>query len=125
VTSQAANLDFESGPARVDHLIDRRTMDLEARARQITGGRAGELILDAIGGVSPKKVIAYLRRPAGSGCLAFRRRLPTRREGCFAAVHAREQRTISDTLRLGASDNEGVNLWIGYGAIYVQGKYQS
>jgi hypothetical protein len=26
---------------------------------------------------------------------------------------------------LGASDNEGVRLWIGYGAIYVQGGQQS
>jgi hypothetical protein len=30
-------------------------MDLEARARQITGGRAVGLILDAIGGQSLKK----------------------------------------------------------------------
>ena len=28
---------------------------------------------------------------------------------------------VSDPSRLGGSDNEGVNLWIGYGAIYVQG----
>jgi hypothetical protein len=27
----AADLDFESGPVRVDHLIDYRTVDLEAR----------------------------------------------------------------------------------------------
>src|SRR6202521_4361197 len=39
----------------VDHLIDYRTEDFEARARQITGGRGVELILDAIGGVSLKK----------------------------------------------------------------------
>jgi hypothetical protein len=33
--------------------------------------------------------------------------------------------TISDPLRLGVSDNEGLNLWIGYGAIYVKGGQQS
>ena len=49
------SLDFESGPARVDHLIDHRTVDFEARARQITGGLAVELVLEAIGGDSLKK----------------------------------------------------------------------
>jgi NADPH:quinone reductase-like Zn-dependent oxidoreductase len=44
------DLDFERGPGRIDHMIDHRTMDFEARARQITGGPAVELILDAIGG---------------------------------------------------------------------------
>ncbi len=39
----------------VDHLIDYRTEDFEARARQITDRRGVELILDAIGGDSPKK----------------------------------------------------------------------
>ena len=32
---------------------------------------------------------------------------------------------FGDPMRLGASDNEGVKLWIGYGAIYVQGGQQS
>jgi len=35
--------------------FDYRTEDFEARARQITGGRGVELILDAIGGDSLKK----------------------------------------------------------------------
>jgi synaptic vesicle membrane protein VAT-1 len=39
----------------VDHLIDYRTEDFEARTRQITGGRGVELILDAVGGESWKK----------------------------------------------------------------------
>ena len=39
----------------VDHLIHYRTEDFEARARQITGGRGVELILDAVGGDSLKK----------------------------------------------------------------------
>ena len=39
----------------VDHLIDYRTEDFDARARQITGGRGVELILDAIGGDLLKK----------------------------------------------------------------------
>ena len=46
----------------VDHLIDYRTEDFEARARQITGGRGVELILDAVGGDSLKKA---------TGCFAF------------------------------------------------------
>ena len=39
----------------VDHLIDYRTEDFEARTREITGGRGVELILDAVGGKSWKK----------------------------------------------------------------------
>ncbi|MBV9288236.1 MAG: zinc-binding dehydrogenase [Hyphomicrobiales bacterium] len=39
----------------VDHLIDYRTEDFEERARQITGGRGVELILDPVGGASLKK----------------------------------------------------------------------
>lgn len=39
----------------VDHLIDYRTEDFEARAREITNGRGVDLILDAIGGESWKK----------------------------------------------------------------------
>jgi synaptic vesicle membrane protein VAT-1 len=39
----------------VDHLIDYRTEDFEARVREITGGRGVELILDAVGGESFKK----------------------------------------------------------------------
>jgi NADPH:quinone reductase-like Zn-dependent oxidoreductase len=52
VRSYAADLDFESPAACVDHLIDHRTVDFEARARQITGELAVELILDSIGGDS-------------------------------------------------------------------------
>ncbi|MGO9700021.1 MAG: zinc-binding dehydrogenase, partial [Xanthobacteraceae bacterium] len=39
----------------VDSLIDYRTEDFEARAREITNGRGVELILDAIGGDSFRK----------------------------------------------------------------------
>ena len=39
----------------VDHLIDYRTEDFEARTREITQGRGVELILDAVGGTSWKK----------------------------------------------------------------------
>ena len=42
----------------VDHLIDYRTEDFEPRARQITGGRGVELILDAVGGDSLKTLPA-------------------------------------------------------------------
>lgn len=39
----------------VDHLIDYRTEDFEARTREITNGRGVELVLDAVGGKSWKK----------------------------------------------------------------------
>jgi NADPH:quinone reductase-like Zn-dependent oxidoreductase len=68
----------------VDHLIDYRTEDFEARARQITGGRGVELILDAIGGDSLKKGYRLLAPTAGSACSASRRRRRTRREECSA-----------------------------------------
>ena len=39
----------------VDELIDYRTEDFEKRAREMTGGRGVDLILDAVGGKSFKK----------------------------------------------------------------------
>lgn len=62
-----------------DHLIDYRTEDFEARARQITGGRGVELILDAIGGESLKK--------------GFRLLAPTGRLGMFGASSAATNKT--------------------------------
>jgi len=58
----------------VDHLIDYRTEDFEARTRQITGGRGVELILDAVGGASLKK--------------GYRVLAPTGRLGVFGASSA-------------------------------------
>jgi NADPH:quinone reductase-like Zn-dependent oxidoreductase len=58
----------------VDHLIDYRTEDFETRARQITGGRGVELILDAVGGDSLKK--------------GYRLLAPTGRLGMFGASSA-------------------------------------
>jgi synaptic vesicle membrane protein VAT-1 len=58
----------------VDHLIDYRTEDFESRAREITGGRGVELILDAIGGDSLKK--------------GYRLLAPTGRLGMFGASSA-------------------------------------
>jgi len=55
VRSHAADLDFESGLAGVDQLIDHKDRGLEARDRQITGECGVELILDAIGRDSLKK----------------------------------------------------------------------
>ena len=48
----------------VDHLIDYRTEDFETRAREITGGRGVELILDPVGGESWKKGY-WLLAPTG------------------------------------------------------------
>ncbi len=58
----------------VDHLIDYRTEDFESRAREITGGRGVELILDAVGGDSLKK--------------GYRLLAPTGRLGIFGASSA-------------------------------------
>jgi synaptic vesicle membrane protein VAT-1 len=68
----------------VDHLIDYRTEDFEARAREITGGRGVELILDPIGGDSLKKGYRLLAPTGLSPYLARRRRPRARREGCSA-----------------------------------------
>jgi NADPH:quinone reductase-like Zn-dependent oxidoreductase len=57
-----------------DHLIDYRTENFEVRARQITGGRGVELILDAVGGDSLKK--------------GYRLLAPTGRLGVFGASSA-------------------------------------
>ncbi len=43
-----------------DHLIDYRREDFVARAREITGGRGVELVLDAVGGESFKKSYGLL-----------------------------------------------------------------
>jgi NADPH:quinone reductase-like Zn-dependent oxidoreductase len=58
----------------VNHLIDYRTEDFEQRARQITGGRGVELILDPVGGDSLKK--------------GYRLLAPTGRLGMFGASSA-------------------------------------
>ena len=58
----------------VDHLIDYRTEDFEQRARDITGGRGVELILDAVGGDSLRK--------------GYRLLTPTGRLGVFGASSA-------------------------------------
>jgi NADPH:quinone reductase-like Zn-dependent oxidoreductase len=58
----------------VNHLIDYRTEDFEQRARQITGGRGVELILDPVGGDSFKK--------------GYRLLAPTGRLGMFGASSA-------------------------------------
>ena len=54
-----------------DHLIDYRSEDFEKKAREMTGGRGVELILDAVGGKSFKKGLPTCsRRPDGSACSA-------------------------------------------------------
>ncbi|HYC57017.1 MAG TPA: medium chain dehydrogenase/reductase family protein [Candidatus Binatia bacterium] len=75
----------------VDHLIDYRTEDFEKRARQITGGRGVELILDAVGGDSFKK--------------GYRLLAPTGRLGMFgmSAAASGKERSIVRALRTVAS----------------------
>jgi NADPH:quinone reductase-like Zn-dependent oxidoreductase len=66
----------------VDHLIDYRTEDFEARTREITNGRGVELILDAVGGESWKK--------------GYRVLAPTGRLGMFgiSAAVTRKERSV-------------------------------
>jgi NADPH:quinone reductase-like Zn-dependent oxidoreductase len=72
----------------VDHLIDYRTEDFEARTREITGGRGVELILDAVGGASLRK--------------GYRALAPTGRIGVFGISSAvtQKKRSILGLLRM-------------------------
>ena len=63
----------------VDHLIDYRTEDFEARTREFTNGRGVELILDAVGGDSVKK--------------GYRLLAPTGRLGMFGISAAATSKT--------------------------------
>ncbi|MBW6493169.1 MAG: medium chain dehydrogenase/reductase family protein [Burkholderiaceae bacterium] len=68
----------------VDHLIDYRSEDFEARTREIMAGRGVELILDAVGGASFKK--------------GYRLLAPTGRLGMFgisSAATGKERSSIS------------------------------
>ncbi len=68
----------------VDHLIDYRREDFEVRAREITGGRGVDLILDAVGGDSFKK--------------GYRALAPTGRLGMFgisAAATGKQRNVVS------------------------------
>jgi NADPH:quinone reductase-like Zn-dependent oxidoreductase len=75
----------------VDHLIDYRTEDFEARTRAIMSGRGVELILDAVGGESFKK--------------GYRLLSPTGRLGMFglSAAATGKERSMSSMLRTLAS----------------------
>src|ERR1700722_6426936 len=78
-TASAAKHAAKRAPG-VDHLIDYRTEDFEARTREITNGAGVELILDAVGGESWKK--------------GYRVLAPTGRLGVFgisAAVSGKER----------------------------------
>lgn len=69
-TASSAKHEFLRGLG-VDCLIDYRTEDFEARAREFTGGRGVELAIDAVGGESFKK--------------SYRTLAPTGRLGMFGA----------------------------------------
>ncbi len=75
----------------VDHLIDYRSEDFEARTREIMAGRGVELILDAVGGASFKK--------------GYRLLAPTGRLGMFGISSAAtgKERNIVSMLRTVAS----------------------
>lgn len=71
----------------VDHLIDYRTEDFEARTREIMSGRGVELVLDAVGGDSFKK--------------GYRLLSPTGRLGMFGISSAAtgKERSLGGMLR--------------------------
>ena len=75
----------------VDHLIDYRTEDFEARTREIMSGRGVELVLDAVGGDSFKK--------------GYRLLSPTGRLGMFGISSAAtgKERSLGSMLRTLAS----------------------
>lgn len=75
----------------VDHLIDYRTEDFEARTREIMSGRGVELVLDAVGGESFKK--------------GYRLLSPTGRLGMFGISSAAtgKERSLRSMLRTLAS----------------------
>jgi NADPH:quinone reductase-like Zn-dependent oxidoreductase len=75
----------------VDHLIDYRTEDFEARTREILSGRGVELVLDAVGGESFKK--------------GYRLLSPTGRLGMFGISSAAtgKEKKLSSMLRTLAS----------------------
>ena len=75
----------------VDHLIDYRTEDFEARTRAIMSGRGVELVLDAVGGDSFKK--------------GYRLLSPTGRLGMFGISSAAtgKERSLGSMLRTLAS----------------------
>lgn len=75
----------------VDHLIDYRTEDFEARTREILSGRGVELVLDAVGGDSFKK--------------GYRLLSPTGRLGMFGISSAAtgKERSLGSMLRTLAS----------------------
>ena len=71
---------ISKGLARVDHLIDYRTVDWQKR--ETPCGPAVELVLEAIGDLL--RGYRLLAPGSGSSCLECRRRSPTRREECSA-----------------------------------------
>ncbi len=75
----------------VDHCIDYRTEDFEARVREITHGRGVELVLDAVGGDSFRK--------------SYRALAPTGRLGVFglSAAASGKTRSLPSLLRAAAS----------------------
>ena len=84
-TASAAKHD-ELRALGVDHLIGYRTEDFEARARQITGGRGVELILDAIGGDSLKKGYRLLARTGRLGVFGASSAATSKTGGNFGLV---------------------------------------
>lgn len=89
-TASAGKHDFLKS-AGVDHCIDPRGEDFEARVREITGGRGVELVLDAVGAESFRK--------------SFRSLAPTGRLGLFglSAVATGKRRNLVSLARAGVS----------------------
>ena len=104
----------------VNYLIDYRTEDFEERARQITGGRGVELILDAVGGDSLEEGLSPARAhrsPRNVRRLVGRHRQSARipGHGVYAGQHALGpvQSTLADERQQGESS---ASIWATCGA---------
>ena len=70
----------------VEHCIDGRTDDFEARVREITGGRGVQLILDAVGGDSLKKGLRSLAPGGRIGCFGYSSGTPGKQRSLWSLL---------------------------------------
>ncbi len=68
----------------VDHLIDYRTEDFEARAREMTNGRGVESFSTPSAAIRGRRAIAFSPRPGGLARSAFQRQRAARSAACLA-----------------------------------------
>jgi Zinc-binding dehydrogenase len=91
-------------------LIDYRTEDFEARARQIIGGRGVGLILDAIGGDSLRKGYRLLAPTGRLGMFGLSSAAANKTGGCSACCPCSRARPSFNCLMNASKGVFGVNL---------------